>query len=68
VVRRAKGLVAELAQDVEAALEQLASQGEARAVAAEPLGGLVVVGAVRAAGPARSLRGFVKRPAQRGRA
>jgi hypothetical protein len=62
-----QGLVAELAQDVEAALEQLAGEGEAGAVAAESLGGLVVVGAVGAAGPPRGLGGFVERPTQRGR-
>ena len=62
-----QGLVAELAQDVEAALKQLAGEGEAGAVAAEPLGGLVVVGAVGAARPARGLGGFLERPAQRGR-
>ena len=41
-------LVAEFAQRVVAALEQLAGEREAGAVAAEPLGGLEVVGAVRA--------------------
>src|SRR5215210_1202726 len=63
-----QALVAEFAQGVEAALEQLARQGEAGAVAAETLGGLVVVGPVGATGPARRLRGLEERPAQRGRA
>ena len=53
---------------MEAALEQLAREGEAGAVAAETLGGLVVVGAVGAAGPARGLGGLEERPAQRRRA
>src|SRR5215211_2626774 len=65
-IRRRQALVAEFAQGVEAALEQLARQGEAGAVAAETLGGLVVVGPVGAAGPARRLRGLEERPAQRG--
>jgi hypothetical protein len=60
-------LVAELAQGVVAALEQLARDREARAVAAEPLGRLEVVVAVGAAVPAGRLGGFVERPAQRGR-
>ena len=42
-VMRAQGLLAEFAQRVEAALEQLARDGQAGAVAAEPLGRLDVV-------------------------
>src|SRR3954462_14936040 len=61
-------LVAEFAQGVEAALEQLAREREAGAVAAEALGGLVVVAAVGAAGPAGGLGGLEERPAQRRRA
>jgi hypothetical protein len=43
---------------VEAALEQLAREREAGAVAAEPVGGLVVIDAVGAAGAARGLGRF----------
>ena len=60
-----QALVAEVAQGVEAALEQLAGEGEAGAVAAEALGGLVVVRPVGAAGPTRRLGGLEERPAQR---
>ena len=63
---RLQGLVAEFSQDVEAAFEQFAGECEAGAVAAESLGRLVVVGTVRAAGPARRLSGLVERPAQGG--
>src|SRR3954471_25088677 len=59
-----QGLVAELAQDVEAALEEVARQRQAGAVAAEALGGLVVVGAVGAAGTAGGLGGLEQRPTQ----
>ena len=45
-------LLAELAQRVVAALEQLARDRQARAVVPEPLGRLAVVVAVRAALPA----------------
>ena len=51
-------LVAEFAQGVEAALEQLARERQARAVAAESVCGLVVVAAVGAAGPPRGLGGL----------
>jgi hypothetical protein len=46
---RAERLLAELTQDVIAALEQLARDRQARAVRAEPLRGLAEVVAVRAA-------------------
>ena len=59
-------LVAEGFEDVVAAFEQLAREREARAVAADPLGELLVVGAVGAGGEPGALRGFVERPAQRG--
>src|SRR3954452_7645153 len=62
-----QGLVAELAQGVETALEEIAREREAGAVAAEALGGLVVVGAVGAAGTAGGLGGFEQRPTQRRR-
>lgn len=42
-----EGVLAELAQCVVAAFEQLACERETGAVAAEALGGLLVVGAVR---------------------
>src|SRR5687768_2177559 len=60
-------LVAEFAQGVEAALEQLAGQGEAGAIAAETAGGLVVVAAVGAARPAGGLGGLEQCPAERRR-
>ena len=51
-----------------AALEQLAGDGQARAVAAEARGGLLVVRAVGAAGaPGGRLGGLEERPAQRRR-
>ena len=62
-----QGVVAELAQGVEAALEQLAGQRETGAVAAQAFGGLVVVAAVGAAGAPRGLGRFEQRPAQRRR-
>src|SRR5439155_19200457 len=65
---RLQGLVAEFAQRVVAALEQLASDGQAGAVAAEPRGGLLVVGVVGVARAARELRRLIERPAQRRRA
>ena len=46
---------------MEAALEQLACEGEAGAVAAEPLGGLLVVGVVGAAGASGELRAYGRR-------
>src|SRR5215207_5508200 len=60
-------LVAEFAQRVVAALEQLACQREAGAVAPETLGGLLVVTAVGAARPPGGLGGLEQRPAQRRR-
>ena len=60
-------LVAEFAQRVEAALQELAGEREAGAVAAEALGGLVVVAAVGTAGAARGLGRLEQRPAQSGR-
>src|SRR4051812_5867856 len=65
---RLQGLVSEFAQRVVAALEQLAGHGQARAVAAEPRGRLLVVAVVGAARASRELGGLVERPAQRGRA
>jgi hypothetical protein len=65
---RLQGLVSEFAQRVVAALEQLAGDSEAGAVAAEPRGGLLVVGVVGAARAASELGCFVERPAQRRRA
>src|SRR3954447_21438133 len=65
--RGLKRLVAELAQGVVAALEQLARDREAGAVAAEPLGCLEVVVAVGAAVATGGLGGLVERPAQRRR-
>jgi hypothetical protein len=59
-----QALVAEFAQRVKAALEQLAREREAGAVAAEAFGRLVVVGAVGAAGPPRGLGGLEQCPAQ----
>ena len=60
-------LVAELAQRVVAALEQFAREREAGAVAAEPLGGLQVVGAVGAARMPGVLGGLIQSPARRWR-
>src|ERR687895_299225 len=59
-------LLAELAEGVVAALEQLAGDRQARPVATDALGGLQVVVAVRAAGVTGDLGGLVQRPAQRG--
>src|SRR5690349_22561797 len=59
-------LVAKIAQHVIAALQKLARDRHARAIAADPLGELVVVGTVGAAGTPGGLRGFIERPAQRG--
>ena len=59
-------LVAEGFEEVVAAFEQLAREREARAVAADPLGELKVVGTVGAGREPRALRGFIQRPAQRG--
>src|SRR5215212_8786147 len=61
-------LVFEFAQRVVAALEQFAGDGQAGAVAAEPGGGLLVVGVVGAARPPGELRRLIERPAQRRRA
>src|SRR4051794_17142997 len=60
-----QGLLDEFAQRVVAALEQLACDGQAGAVAAEPFGRLLVVVVVGGAGPAGALGGFEERPAQR---
>jgi hypothetical protein len=49
---------------VVAALEQLARDRQAGAVAAEPLGSLLVVGAVGAGRASCVLRGLEERPAQ----
>jgi len=57
-------LVTETAQHVIAAFEQLARDRDARAVAAESLGELFVIGPVGATRAPRRLRGFVQRPAQ----
>ena len=64
---RLERLVTETAQHVVAALQQLARDGDARAVAAEPLGELFVIDAVRATRAPRRLRCLGERPAQRGR-
>src|ERR1019366_8954235 len=61
---RLQGWVAELLEDVEAALEQLASQGETRAVTADPLRGLHVIRAVGAGRKPGALRGFIQIPPQ----
>ena len=66
VATGSRALVAERAEEVVAAFQELARDRDARAVAADPRGELFVVGAVRAAGTTRGLRGFVERPAQRG--
>lgn len=58
-------LVAEFFEGVVAAFEQLASEREARAVTADPLGELQVVAAVGAGWEPRALRGLIERPAQR---
>ena len=58
-------LVAEFARGVVAALEKLACDGQAGAVAAEPFGRLAVVVAVGAALSAGRLGGLVERPARR---
>jgi hypothetical protein len=63
-----QSVVAELAQRVIAAFEQLARERQARAVAAQLGGGLLVVGAIGRAWPAGDLGGLVQRPAQRRRA
>jgi hypothetical protein len=60
-------LVAELAQRVVAALEQFAGKRQAGAVAAQPLGGLEVVRAVRAARMPGLLGRLIQSPAQRWR-
>jgi hypothetical protein len=52
-------LIAELAEGVVAALEQFAGERQAGAVAADPLRGLQVVGAVRAAGMPSLLGGLI---------
>src|SRR5437868_15445192 len=58
-------LLAELAEGVEAALEQLARDRQAGAVAAQPLGGLFVVAAVGRSRAPRDLGRLVEGPAQR---
>src|SRR3954466_3237677 len=62
---RLQGLISEFAQRVVAALEQLASDSQARAVTPEPGRRLLVVGVVGAARAPGQLRGLVERPAQR---
>jgi hypothetical protein len=57
-------LVAELAEDVVAAFEQLAGERDARTVP-DPLGCLQVVRAVGAGREAGALSGLIERPAQR---
>src|SRR3954464_8403822 len=59
-------LLAEVSERVKAALEQLAGDGQAGAIAAESLRCLEVVVVVGRGGPARALRGLEQRPAQRG--
>ena len=61
-------VVAEFAQRAIATLEQLARERKAGAIAAELLGGLLVVGAIRRAWMTRDLRSLVQPPAQRRRA
>jgi hypothetical protein len=51
--------LAELAQGVVAALEELPRDGQAGAVTSDPLGGLQIVGAVGAAWATRDLRGLI---------
>ena len=46
-------------EDVVAAFEQFAREREAGAVPADPVGELLVVGAVGAGGEAGALRGFI---------
>src|SRR4051794_17840122 len=65
---RLQRLVFEFAQRVVPALEQLAGDGQAGTVAAEPSSGLFVIGLVGAAGAPGELRRLIERPAQRGRA
>src|SRR5512132_2602870 len=60
-------LLAELAQRVVAALEQLACHRQPRAGAAEALGRLAVIITVRAPGPGSAERGLEQRPPQRRR-
>jgi hypothetical protein len=60
-----QGLLAEFAQRVVAALEQLARDRQAGAVAAKPLGCFDVVVVVWRAGSAGALGGLEERPAQR---
>ena len=62
-----QGVVAELAERVVAALEQLARQRQAGAVAADPLAGLQVGVVVGAAGPSGGRHRLVERSAQRRR-
>ena len=66
-LRGRQGVLAEVAQGVVAAFEEFAREREAGSVTADPLGGLQVVLAVGAARMPRLLRGFVQRPAERGR-
>jgi len=63
-----EGLVAERAQEVVAAFEELAGDRDARAVGADPCGELFVLRALWAAGAPGGLCCFIERPAQRGRA
>src|SRR4051794_32863508 len=65
-VMRAPGPPRRVREGVEAALEQLARDGQAGAVAAEPFGRLEVVVVVGGGGPARALGRFEQRPAQCG--
>jgi len=58
-------LLAEVYEDVLAALEQLACEREAGAVATDPGRQLLVVGAVRARREAGALGRLIQRPAQR---
>ena len=67
VSRGRERLVSELSERVIAPFEEFASERQARAVTAEPLSGLPVVGVVGARLAPRGLRGLVQRPAQRGR-
>src|SRR5215218_260094 len=66
-LRRRQRLLAELAQRVVAALEQLARDRQPGAGAAYALRGLAVVVAVRAPAPGRAERGLEQRPPQRRR-
>ena len=56
-----QGLVTEFGQGVVAALEQLASDGQAGGVATEPRGRLLVVGVVGAARATCELRRLIER-------